>query len=145
MMMVPMVFGYWLAGASDSTCSKTPACQADLGQATPLLCDRDNDGIADATDNCVDIANPRQIDAGGDGFGNACDQDLNDDGIVNLKDIVEFQTALTQARPDADFNGDNTVDIVDYAFFSDAYLMGPGPRGTCVCVSQTCGVDPRNH
>ena len=35
--------------------------------------DRDGDGIADASDNCPDLANADQADADGDGFGDLCD------------------------------------------------------------------------
>ena len=35
--------------------------------------DADNDGIPDATDNCVNTPNPDQADTDGDGIGNVCD------------------------------------------------------------------------
>jgi hypothetical protein len=38
---------------------------------TPL--DTDHDGVPDATDNCVAVANPDQADADADGKGDACD------------------------------------------------------------------------
>ncbi|HHP7236659.1 MAG TPA: thrombospondin type 3 repeat-containing protein [Desulfobacterales bacterium] len=44
--------------------------------------DRDGDGVADAEDNCVDIANSNQDNADGDKFGDACDNcwlSANDD------------------------------------------------------------------
>ena len=37
------------------------------------LPDRDCDGVADAADNCVDIANPDQTDTNGNGVGDACE------------------------------------------------------------------------
>jgi MYXO-CTERM domain-containing protein len=39
--------------------------------------DGDGDGIGDASDNCVDVANPDQEDGDGDGIGDACDEDLD--------------------------------------------------------------------
>lgn len=35
--------------------------------------DRDGDGVADAIDNCPDVANADQTDTDGDGFGDVCD------------------------------------------------------------------------
>jgi len=35
--------------------------------------DADNDGIADALDNCIDVPNPDQSDVDSDGYGDLCD------------------------------------------------------------------------
>ena len=35
--------------------------------------DRDSDGVADATDNCVAVPNSNQADRDGDGLGDVCD------------------------------------------------------------------------
>jgi hypothetical protein len=43
------------------------------GDATLSIVDRDGDGIADASDNCPDVANPDQGNEDGDAFGDACD------------------------------------------------------------------------
>ncbi|MEZ5565447.1 MAG: thrombospondin type 3 repeat-containing protein [Gammaproteobacteria bacterium] len=45
--------------------------------------DVDSDGIPDLCDSCISIANPRQEDSDGDGYGNACDPDFNNNGIVD--------------------------------------------------------------
>lgn len=45
--------------------------------------DADGDGVADLEDSCPTVANPRQIDSDGDGVGNGCDPDCNDDGILD--------------------------------------------------------------
>lgn len=39
----------------------------------PVIMDRDRDGVADATDNCPDVANPDQGNEDGDKLGDACD------------------------------------------------------------------------
>jgi Tol biopolymer transport system component len=42
-------------------------------QRVVLPTDSDSDGIADASDNCPEVANPGQLDSDGDGIGDACD------------------------------------------------------------------------
>ena len=96
--------------------------------AIPLL-DSDGDGIPDVQDNCINTANADQRDSNGDGYGNVCDADLNNDGIVNLVDFVVFRNAYLTADADADFNGDGIVNLVDFVTFRNAYLQPPGPSG----------------
>ncbi|MEO8224209.1 MAG: thrombospondin type 3 repeat-containing protein, partial [Gammaproteobacteria bacterium] len=45
--------------------------------------DTDGDGVADVLDNCTLVANPTQCDSDGDGYGNACDGDLNNNSFTN--------------------------------------------------------------
>lgn len=49
--------------------------------------DTDGDGVVDAIDNCPNLMNADQRDTNGDGFGNRCDPDLNNDNIVNVIDL----------------------------------------------------------
>ena len=44
------------------------------------------DGVQDNIDNCVRVANADQHDADEDGRGDACDDDADDDGIINEQD-----------------------------------------------------------
>jgi hypothetical protein len=48
--------------------------------------DRDGDGLADATDNCVRTPNANQADLDKDGAGDACDSDIDGDGYSNEKE-----------------------------------------------------------
>ncbi len=108
------------------------------GTALMLLVtrDTDNDGISDDADNCVAIANGTLIqDAGGhsqrdtdnDGYGNSCDADLNNDGIVNATDSSLFRTAYGSSNAHADFNGDGVVNAQDSSIFRNRYGQAPGP------------------
>ena len=54
---------------------------------TAILEDTDGDGIRDPSDNCVDVPNPDQADLDDDGAGDACDDDQDDDGIPDVRDL----------------------------------------------------------
>jgi len=48
--------------------------------------DSDDDGVVDANDNCVFVANPGQTDVDADGLGDACDGDSDNDGVLDTAD-----------------------------------------------------------
>jgi hypothetical protein len=50
----------------------------------PAVADADKDGVADASDNCPNIANANQADADGDGTGDACDPTPNPNTAPNV-------------------------------------------------------------
>lgn len=68
--------------------------------------DTDNDGVADASDNCPAIANPQQFDQDNDGIGDACDPDRDNDGILNSNDSCPTYPNTNQADSSADGFGD---------------------------------------
>jgi hypothetical protein len=89
--------------------------------------DTDGDGIPDVFDDCVTVANADQRDTNGDGYGNACDADLNDDRIVNFADLARLKAVFFQADADADLNGDGVVNFTDLARMKAAFFKAPGP------------------
>lgn len=95
--------------------------------------DRDSDGVPDADDDCVLIANPDQTDSDDDGIGNACDADLNSDGIVDLSDLAILQSAFFSTpnsanwNASADFTLNGIVNVQDLAVMRASIFGRPGP------------------
>jgi len=88
--------------------------------------DIDGDGVPNASDNCLDLPNANQRDTDGDGYGNLCDADLNNDGIVKTSwgvttppsargDLENIQITAGNAGyvSHQDLDGDNDVDADD--------------------------------
>jgi len=99
-----------------------------VGVSTAAV-DTDGDEIPDPTDNCLRVKNANQADTNGDDFGNACDADLNDDGIVNFADLALMKRVFFKADADADLNGDGVVNFADLAILKAAFFKPPGPSG----------------
>ncbi len=90
--------------------------------------DADGDGVDDALDNCPKVANADQRDSNGDGFGNLCDADLDNNGVVDALDITAFKSAFgsSGSNLDADFNGDGWVNTLDLAILKGQVGKAPG-------------------
>ncbi len=101
--------------------------------------DTDGDGVFDSSDNCITKANPSQTDTNGDGYGNACDMDLNNDCVVNIGDLAILKSVFfpNPAIPDADANGDGSVNFFELALLKETFFTsptpGPGPSATPTC------------
>jgi hypothetical protein len=54
----------------------------------------DSVGVGDMSDNCTNVANPDQRDNNGDGYGNVCDTDLNNNGTTNFSDLAAMRAAF---------------------------------------------------
>jgi len=101
-----------------------------------ILTDTDGDGIVDTKDNCTEVANEDQRDTDNDGFGNICDPDLNNDGIVDAADQEIFLVSINTGPGEenynehADFDGlGQFISGVDNTILR-SYLNGPpGPSG----------------
>jgi hypothetical protein len=101
--------------------------------------DTDHDGISDTADNCTQVANGNlvldagghsQLDTNGDGYGNACDADLDNNGIVNFADLALFRAAFGTTNANADLNGSGgVVNFADLAIFRGLFGRPPGPSG----------------
>ena len=76
-----------------------------------LLADCDLDGTNDNRDNCADVFNPAQLDTDTDGFGDACDADIDGDGVGNNEDAFELDGS-EQSDSDGDGIGDNSDNCV---------------------------------
>jgi len=101
------------------------------GYSIPVTVDYDDDGdgVPNATDNCVDIYNPSQVDSDGDGIGNACDSDCpNLDGL-NPANFIDLSILASNWEKSGDgllgdLDANNTVDSNDLALFFDYWLNG---------------------
>jgi hypothetical protein len=101
--------------------------------ACASVVDSDGDGIRDflptsgtPLDNCRLTPNPGQEDADGDGYGNACDADMNNDDKVDISDFWLFKQAygtycVGNGCVDADFDDNGRVDRMDYRTFRGLY------------------------
>ena len=122
---------------------------AAIGDGCTGLCieeDLDGDGVGDLSDNCLGVSNPDQADAnagedddpslaGVQHYGDACDADLDNDGIVSPADFFAlFRPCLgadLESDPEcaaADFDGDGLVSPADFFSTLRPSLGGaPGP------------------
>jgi type 1 glutamine amidotransferase len=89
--------------------------------------DSDGDGVDDSSDNCIEASNADQRDSNGDGFGNACDMDLNNDCEVNFVDLGILRSVFFSDDADADSNDDGVVNFVDLGAMRLGFFNAPGP------------------
>lgn len=61
--------------------------------------DPDGDGILGQADNCPDVANPDQADRDGDGVGDLCDPDGDNDGVADNTDVCPGTPTGTVVDP----------------------------------------------
>jgi len=96
------------------------------GEADRELCypDTDGDGVGDygpgTPDLCPAAFDPDQLDTDSDGFGDACDQDVDGDGELNGLDNCQEMANEDQADADRDGLGDACDPTYCYVVFGDA-------------------------
>lgn len=96
--------------------------------------DSDGDGIPDASDDCPFYPNFGQEDANGDGYGNLCDPDFDDDGIVGTPDYISLVSRWGSLLGDPgyaavyDLDSDGTIGMAEYLALLDAFGGPPGLR-----------------
>ena len=105
--------------------------------------DADGDGIPDALDKCMlDSRNKTaDCDTDGDGYGNVCDPDFDQDFAVTAHDFGKYfapsMKSGTPASTGTDLNCDGKVDQEDYRAYFEPKFKGekkqggavPGPSG----------------
>lgn len=111
-----------------------PATAIDSFSFETVSTDVDGDGVSNDEDNCFRTPNPDQRDTDSDGFGNACDADLNNNCVVNVEDLGILRSVFFTPDPNADFNGDGIVNVVDLGVLRAQFFRAPGPS----CAPNIC-------
>lgn len=98
--------------------------------AAAAAADADGDGVPDASDNCTLVSNADQRDTNADGYGNACDADLDDSGVVNFADLGLMRSVFFMPGDlDADLDGNGSVNFADLGILKAGFFRPPGPSG----------------
>ena len=98
-----------------------------------LPTDSDDDGLSNPADNCPLAANSNQIDADGDGPGDACDPDDDNDG---MSDAYELANSLDPLVNDglADRDADGFANLAEFFAGTEAGSASSAPVPTAVPV-----------
>jgi hypothetical protein len=118
------------------------AMSASAGAVT----DTDVDLVPDQFDNCSARPNgpnqaTNQVDTNTDGYGNACDADLDNNNSVGGTDFtlfVSFFGSPTAAAKVADFDGDGVIGGSDFTRFVQMFGQAPGPSGLACAGTVPC-------
>lgn len=77
-------------------------------------CDADGDEVPDSLDNAPETANDNQVDADLDGYGNICDADFDNNGIVRIDDFNMMKSVWGGSDNVIDMDSDGVIGIGDF-------------------------------
>jgi hypothetical protein len=106
--------------------------------------DGDSDSVPGGADNCLGTPNTRQLDTDFDGYGNACDADYDDNGMVGASDWMRLARAFGAAigspayDPSLDADGDGAIGTPEWLLGSGSFGASPGPSGLACAGSVPC-------
>ena len=106
--------------------------------------DADSDGVVDDEDDCASAPDFSQLDSDQDGYGNTCDADFDDNGVVGLSDYLTLGQAFGKTsassgwNPEIDSNGDGVIGLADFLGFGGSFGRAPGPSGLACAGSVPC-------
>jgi subtilisin family serine protease len=87
--------------------------------------DSDNDGVIDALDNCLSVANLDQADFDSDSLGNACDPDDDNDAMPDDWEIANGLNPLDPSDAIADPDGDGSTNLEEYLRGTNPHITDP--------------------
>jgi hypothetical protein len=118
-----------------------------LGAMAGVSTDVDNDGVPDAVDNCLTDPNGaaeapnNQCDTDSDGYGNACDFDVNQDNVIGAPDFGCFTANFGgTGHPSVacDTNCDGVIGAPDFGLFTSSFGGTVGPSGRSCAGTSGC-------
>jgi hypothetical protein len=120
--------------------------------APTCAADSDSDGACDIdVDNCIGVPNPDQDDPDTDGYGTACDMDINNNCAVGADDALTIFNNLGAGAPWSplheeaqDLNQNSAVGADDAlaAFNNLGQAPGPSARACAECTGANPGSCP---
>ena len=104
-----------------SDCDDTRFLYADtdsdgVGAGAPVAC-----GVASNTDNCPGVSNADQANLDGDSMGDACDPDIDGDGVANANDAFPRDASQSDATAAM-----GTTDLANYLAGASAAVVNAG-------------------